>query len=79
MGGHPDHTHGSMVFDGRYKSVVYHGHAIGELYDHANDPFEFDNLWDNPGARDLRAAMLKSHLDAMMETISAGPPRSVNY
>jgi arylsulfatase A-like enzyme len=26
--GQPDHTHGSMVFDGRYKTAVYHGHAI---------------------------------------------------
>ena len=33
-----DHTHGSMVCDGRYKSVVYHGHAIGELSDLECDP-----------------------------------------
>ena len=79
MGGHPDHTHGSMVFDGRYKSVVYHGHAIGELYDHASDPLEFDNLWDRPDCRDLKADRLKYHLDAMMGTVSAGPPRIVNY
>jgi len=79
MGGHPGHTHGSMVFDGRYKSVVYHGHAIGELYDHAEDPGEFENLWDRAQARDLKAERLKAHLDAMMGTIGAGPPRFVNY
>jgi arylsulfatase len=76
---HTDHTHGSMVFDGRWKSVVYHGHRIGELYDLHEDPGEFDNLWDVPAARDLKAERLKAHLDAMMSTVSAGPPRSVAY
>jgi arylsulfatase len=76
---HTDHTHGSMVFDGRWKSVVYHGHRIGELYDLHDDPGEFDNLWDVPAARDLKAERLKAHLDAMMATVSAGPPRSVAY
>jgi arylsulfatase A-like enzyme len=76
---HTDHTHGSMVFDGRYKSVVYHGHRIGELYDLQEDPGEFDNLWDDPAARELKMERLKAHLDAMMATVSAGPPRSVAY
>jgi arylsulfatase A-like enzyme len=76
---HTDHSHGSMVFDGRYKSVVYHGHDIGEIYDLENDPGEFDNLWNQPQSRDLKSTLLKQHLDAMMATVSAGPPRSVAY
>jgi arylsulfatase len=79
MGGHPDHTHGSMVCDGRYKSVVYHGHAIGELYDLDRDPGEFDNLWDDPKHCDLQYERVKYHLDAMMGTIGIGPPRFANY
>jgi arylsulfatase A-like enzyme len=79
MGGHPDRTHGSMVFDGRYKTCVYHGHAIGELYDTEADPGEFDNLWDDPSAGGLKLERLKYHLDAMMATVSPGPPRSVAY
>lgn len=79
IGGQPDHTHGSMVFDGRYKTAVYHGHAIGELYDLVEDPGEFRNLWDEPSARDLKLDRLKYHLDAMMGTVSAGPPRAVAY
>jgi hypothetical protein len=56
--------------------VIYHGHPIGEIFDHATDPGEFDNLWhDLP----LRAERLKFHLDAMAGTTSAGPPRSANY
>jgi arylsulfatase len=79
IGGLPDHTHASMVFDGRWKSVVYHGHAIGELYDLAEDPGEFENLWDRPEHASQKCDRLKYHLDAMMATISAGPPRRDNY
>lgn len=76
IGGHPDHSHGSMVFDGRYKSIVYHGHPLGEIFDHAEDPGEYVNLWhDVP----LRAQRLQLHVDALAATISAGPPRSENY
>jgi arylsulfatase A-like enzyme len=76
---HQDHTHGSMVFDGRHKTVVYHGHRIGELYDLAGDPGEFENLWDVAAARELKLDRLKYHLDALAGTVSAGPPRSVPY
>jgi arylsulfatase len=79
MGGHPDHTHGSMVCDGRYNSVVYHGHAIGELYDLERDPGEFDNLWGDPAHRELQYERVKYHLDAMMGTIGVGPPRFAHY
>jgi arylsulfatase A-like enzyme len=76
VGGHGDSTHGSMVFDGRWKSVVYHGHPKGEIFDHATDPGEFDNLWDDVA---LRADRLKVHLDALAATVSAGPPRAALY
>lgn len=76
---HTDHSHGSMVCDGRYKTVVYHGHRIGELYDLEDDPGEFNNLWDDPAARDLKLEQLKRHLDTMMGSVSAGPERSVAY
>ena len=71
-----DHSHGSMVFDGRVKSVVYHGHPIGEIFDHESDPGEFENLWHDTA---LRAERLKIHLDALAATISTGPPRSAPY
>ena len=62
-----------------FKSVVYHGHRIGELYDTESDPGEFNNLWDDPGARELKLERLKAHLDALMATVSAGPERAVAY
>jgi arylsulfatase A-like enzyme len=75
----PDSTNASMVCDGRHKIVVYHGHAIGELYDLQADPGEFDNLWDDPGSRDLKLTMMKTAFDTMMKTSDAGPPRVAKY
>jgi arylsulfatase A-like enzyme len=71
-----DHSHGTMVFDGRYKSILYHGHPIGEIFDQRVDPDEFENLWHDIA---LRAERLQFHLDAMAATTSAGPPRSSAY
>jgi hypothetical protein len=68
-----------MVFDGRYKSVVYHGHRIGELYDQQRDPGEFESLWDAKDAQELKLDRIKYHLDALAGTISAGPPRALDY
>jgi hypothetical protein len=65
-----------MVFDGRYKSIVYHGHRIGEIFDHATDPGEFDNLWHDVA---LRAERLQAHCDALAATTFPGPPRSALY
>jgi predicted heme/steroid binding protein len=79
MGGHPDHSQASMVFDGRYKSVFYHGHDLAELFDHENDPHEFDNLWSQPDHEALKLAQMRLHMQTMMSTVDLGPPRFVNY
>jgi len=79
MGGHADATHASMVFDGRYKSIFYHGHDVAELFDHRNDPEEYDNLWLAPDNEQLKLEQLRAHLDAIMATVDVGPPRFVNY
>lgn len=68
-------THATMNFDGRYKTVVYHGNGFGELFDLEQDPGEFENLWDDPGSQDLRHALLHKHLDAVMATSDAGIER----
>lgn len=75
----PNGTHGTMYRDGRYKMCVYHGHGVGELYDLENDPGEFDNLWDDPASKDLKAEILGRHLDAMMATVPPGEPRIGRY
>jgi hypothetical protein len=74
----PMASHASMVFDGRYKHAVYHTEGLGELFDLADDPGEFDNLWDTASPT-LRYDLLRRHLDAMMATSDAGPERVSMY
>lgn len=68
-------THGTMYFDGRYKSIVYHGLDLGEIYDLKEDPGEFINHWNEPASEDLKLRMLHRHLDAQMATVSPGVER----
>lgn len=68
-------THATMQFDGRYKTVVYHGHGFGELFDLETDPGEFTNLWDDPDHQELRHTLLHKHFDAVMATSDAGIER----
>jgi len=79
MGGHADHSQASMVFDGRYKSVFYHGHELAELFDHQQDPCEYDNLWLHQGNEALKLAQMRLHMNTLMATVDLGPPRFVNY
>lgn len=74
----PMPSHGSMMYDGRYKHIVYHTEGLGELFDLEADPGEFDNLW-NRAPLDLRQDIMRRHFDAMMATISAGPERASIY
>lgn len=75
----PNATHATMVFDGRHKSVVYHGTGVGELYDLHEDPGEFVDLWDAPEARDMKAEILHRHLEAVMATSGPGVRRTDSY
>ncbi len=75
----PDATHGSMYFDGRFKSILYHNHNIGELYDLENDTGEFNNLWYKPEYQNLKNELILKHFNAMMASTSAGIKRVGNY
>ena len=68
----PDGTFGTMYFDGRYKLSVYHGHNLGELYDLAEDPHEFDNLWDDPDFQTLKLDLILRSFDASMLALDVG-------
>jgi hypothetical protein len=67
------------LYGRRYKSVVYHGLGLGELFDLQADPGEFDDLWGRRDASDLRGQLLRRHFDAMMATSSAGVGRAGMY
>jgi uncharacterized sulfatase len=56
-------NHRSYV-DRRYKITVYQGKNYGELFDLKNDPMEINNLWDNPGCRDLKMDLLLKYIHA---------------
>jgi arylsulfatase A-like enzyme len=61
------------LIDGRYRLSVFHGTGWGELYDLADDPGEFDNLWDNPAHAKIRAQMTEKLLLAEIEHIDRAP------
>jgi arylsulfatase len=81
----PHGSRANMLFDGRYKLVVYHGGAngpigdLGELYDLAEDPDEFVNLWDEPAHRDTRWRLMRTLFDAVMLATDDGQPRVGRY
>lgn len=72
-------SRGTMYFDGRYKLAVYHDAARGELYDSASDPYELNNLWNDPGRADLKATLIARHFTAMMLASGTGPARVADY
>jgi arylsulfatase A-like enzyme len=72
-------SHANMLFDGRYKLVVYHGHEIGELYDLERDPKEFHNLWQQEEYSDLRCDLTKRLFDDIILTRNLGVPRTGRF
>ena len=65
----PTFTGGSGTFATMYRNAahklsLYHGHGVGELYDMVADPWEFDNLWDEPTARALKHDLIARSFDA---------------
>jgi arylsulfatase len=75
----PNASHGSMIYDGRYKLAVYHGQGVGELYDLEADPDEFENLWDDPAMEQVKYGLLARSFDATMLATDPGQPRVGAY
>jgi arylsulfatase A-like enzyme len=71
----PFASHANMLYNGRFKLVLYHGHEIGELYDLEQDPDEYENLWGQPGIASLQAKLTKQLFDAVMLATDPGQPR----
>lgn len=79
LAGMPHQSHGTMVFDGRYKTCMYHDAGKAEIFDLQEDPGEFVSLWDKPGFEREQIRLLRQHLDAVMATSDAGIERTGNY
>ena len=57
-------TFGTMYRTDRHKLSVYHGQGVGELYDLQEDPWEFNNLWDDPASQQLKHELLQASFDS---------------
>lgn len=69
----PNKTRAHMIRTRTHKLVRYAGTGVGELYNLAEDPDEFDNLWD----KDVRTRGLLSEqlLDELTLAADIGTPR----
>lgn len=57
----------------RHRLTLYRGVAWGELYDLQDDPDELRNLWGEPAAAPLRAALTERLAHRLLETCDRSP------
>lgn len=75
-----ENINATMYFDGRYKLVCYHGETYGELYDLSSDPDEFENLWDDPAYKELKADLImKSYNNAVLSNMDDSMHRLYSF
>jgi uncharacterized sulfatase len=70
-----NYFHLRTYVNGRYKLTVYRNHDHGEIFDLQEDPAEIRNLWDDPGAGDLKTKLLLEFMQATLESEPVRMPR----
>ncbi len=75
----PHHSHGTMIFDGRYKLASYHDVGLFELYDLDNDPGEHRNLWDDHHSSAIRHELLRKAVEELGKSSEMGGARLGTY
>jgi arylsulfatase A-like enzyme len=69
-------TFGTMFRTRQHKLCMYHDKQIGELYDLATDPWEFENLWDSSDHQHIKNQLIREAFDAhVVLTTDMGSPR----
>ncbi len=59
--------------DHQHRLTFYDGQPWGELYDLQADPMELRNLWNDPGAKTLRGALMERLARAMLDAADTSP------
>jgi uncharacterized sulfatase len=67
--------HQQTFIQGDYKLITYRHADYGELYNMADDPDQYINLYDRPEAREVRQQMLLHLVRANMEAAGTMPRR----
>ncbi|MFT7632604.1 MAG: arylsulfatase, partial [Mariniblastus sp.] len=57
-------TFATMYRTEKYKLSIYHDKDLGELYDLQEDPWEFEDLWDNPQYKDIKHQLIYESFNA---------------
>lgn len=63
----------------QHKLVTYHGHSLGELYDLAADPGEFENRWADPAYGEVRFRLMQESFAALAFAVDLGPPQRYRF
>ena len=61
------------IVDQRYRMTVMSDSGLGELYDLATDPGEYDNLWDKPEHASLKARLMERLVQLEIEHTDTVP------
>ena len=57
-------TFGTMFRTDQFKLCMYHDKGLGELYDLNADPWEFEDLWDDPQHQSIKHELIRDAFDA---------------
>ncbi|WP_130859615.1 sulfatase family protein [Gracilibacillus phocaeensis] len=62
----PTTIHQKTYVDKRYKITFYYNQTYGELFDLKNDPFEYNNLWNQEEFQGLKQELMMKYIWAEM-------------
>ena len=70
-------SYATMYRDEQHKLSLYHDQQLGELYDLKQDPWEFEDLWDDTASAAVKADLiLKSFHAHVMTSTDVGTRRN---